>query len=679
MSILIIAEKPSMGMEIAKGLARGPIQRGKNQVMFNGPDGATVLSWCIGHLLEMFYPEDYDAKFKKWSLDTLPIVPRTIQMKPAKDKAAQLKTLEGLLKKARTVVHAGDAGREGQLIVDEVLKFFGYRGEVKRLWVKDLVPAAVKKAYQEMQPNSTKKALCDAAEARQIADWLVGMNMSRAYTIQAGNKLGRNDLLLKYGRVQTPTLRLLVDRTIIRENFTPVDYFVPKISITKSGQKVIATWMKENDTSLLKTDPSNRLIDRNQAQNLLTAAGDIAQVVDFKENMVEQLAPKPFTLSALQKECSSKLKLTAKKTLELAQKLYEAGLISYPRTDCAYMPMSKLEEAPNILRGLAQYQNFLAAVKDCNLSTPSKMFNDEKTGEHWAIIPTSNTQGYKDLPEDQKAIYDLVARNYMAQLHPTRVSRSRKVVFATARGHYDATSSVPIREGWKAHFSDKEGEGTTNSLPSFTKGERFRIEEKALSVDKTSPPECFTEGTIVEAMEGVHKYVTNPEIKKKLRETDGIGTQATRADIIETLLQAGYIERQKKVQLHATPFGIAYIRSLPAPVTDPGLTALWERALTDVSEGKQQGAQFIKQIEAWLDNALLAASRLDYAALAKVEKAAPKKNNTRVKDSQVEAWLTVPYGEESKRAGELKARFCGKSKRWYVPKGRSTEPFKQWM
>lgn len=679
MTVLIIAEKPKMGREIAKALARGPIQSGKNFLTFNGPDGATILSWCIGHLIEMYYPEDYDQRFKKWDLNTLPIVPKTVQFKPVKDKAGQLKTLEGLLKKAHTVVHAGDAGREGQLIVDEILQFFGYRGNVKRLWVKDLVPAAIQQAYSVMQPNSTKRPLCDAAEARQISDWLVGMNMSRAYTLHAGSKLSRPDLLLKYGRVQTPTLRLVVDRTLIRANFVPVDYFIPKISVHKSGMNVVANWSKSNDTGLLKTDPANRLIDQSQAKNLLDAAGDIAQVVSFSEEPKGTAAPKPFTMAALQKECSSKLKLSAKKTLEIAQKLYEAGLISYPRTDCPYMPMSKLQEAPTILRGLAQFKEFLAAVKDCNLSKPSKMFNDEKTGEHWAIIPTSNTQGYKDLKDDEKAVYQLVARNFMAQLHPVRIVLSRKVVFATARGHYEATSSAPIQPGWKKHFGEDEADAERN-LPKFERGERLRIMDKILASEKTSPPDPFNDGTLIEAMVSVHKFVTNPEIKKKLQETDGIGTEATRADIIETLISAGYIDRQKKTQLIATPLGIAYIRSLPAPVTDPGLTALWERSLSDVAEGKQKGALFTQQIVAWLENALTAAARLDYAALATVEKKVEKKrSNKPIKDSEVEAWLNVPFGEESKKAGQLRAGFCGASKRWFVPKGRSTEPFKEWM
>ncbi len=612
---LFIAEKPSLGKAIAAQLP-GPRTPARTHIECAG---SVTVTWAFGHLLELAEPDAYlpdtvptnGKGRKKWRLEDLPIIPETWQKVPKSEAKEQLTAIRGLLKNAQEVVNAGDPDREGQLLVDEILEAMKWKGPTKRIWLAALDPASVQKALGNLKDNSTYKPLRDAAEARGRADWLVGMNLTRAYTLKS-NGQG----VVSVGRVQTPTLGLVVRRDAEIEQFSPTTFYVPQVTFRHSNGTYKASWKAPADAQGL--DAEGRLVNLPAAQAIIQAADHQAGTVKtFDTEDASEPPPLPFTLSKLQAVASSRHGLSAKETLDAAQALYETHkLTSYPRTDCPYLPESQLSDARLVLAAVAQVNPSMAGmVKGADMSLKSAAWNDSKIGAHHGIVPTSHDQVALDaLSEPEKQVYDLIVRAYLAQFYPPH--RYTKTVTVTQCGghEWEARGRTEIAAGWRAVMGgqDKPVEDV-QALPLMKVGDNVDWQDGRVDHRQTKPPARFTDGTLIAAMSSVHKLVTDPKIKARLKETSGLGTEATRASIIEVLVKRGFIERKGK-QVLSTESGRILVAALPPALTDPGVTGLWEDFLSEVAAGNRTLAEFetqqtafvVKRVEAAKAGAALA-------------------------------------------------------------------------
>ncbi len=596
---LFIAEKPSLGKGIAEYLP-GSKAKGNGCITC----GDTVVTWCFGHIFEQEEPDFYTSATvpttpkgkKKWRFDELPIFPQEWKRKPKEDAKGQIKIIRDLLKKADLVVNAGDPDREGQLLVDEVLEELGWKGPTQRIWLAALDEQSVKKALGNLKDNKAYRPLRDSAEARGRADWLTGMNLTRAFTLR-----NTGSGVLSVGRVQTPTLALIVARDEKIEHFKPKDFFIPRIQASPNasvGSAFWANWMLREDAD--GVDAEGYLTDKKAADTLARqaqAAGK-AVVTAFESSEKQQGAPLGFSLAELQKTCSAKFGMSAQAVLDAAQALYETHkAATYPRTDCRYLPEEQLGEAGAIVQKLSRL-GFAKEAQGADPARKSAIWNTGKVTAHHAIIPTGSMQGQMD--ESVAKVYDLIVRGYLAQFYPPFVYRATKVVLDCTKESWVATAKVPVKPGWKAVYGgslqgtgDEEGdeESGSGTIPVLQKGQTLTVVTADVQSKQTKPPARFNDGTLIEAMSNIHKVVDDPEAKKKLKETSGLGTEATRANTIETLLTRGFIERKGK-QIISTQAGRGLIHVLPKELTDPVLTARWEDALSGISEGRVSLEQF---------------------------------------------------------------------------------------
>lgn len=614
MSILYIAEKPSLGKAIAAQL---PGQKKASRTHIEC-GGGTVVTWAFGHLYEQAEPDAYlpdtvpvNGKGKKrWRLEDLPIIPETWQKVAKASAKDQLAAIRKLLKDSTEVVNAGDPDREGQLLIDEILEALRWKGPTKRIWLAALDPASVQKALASLKDNTTYRPLRDAAEARARADWLVGMNLTRAYTLRSAGQG-----VVSVGRVQTPTLALVVRRDLEIDSFTPVTFYVPLITFRHSNGTYKATWKPPADAEGL--DSEGRLTNLPAAQAIITAADhQPGSVTRYDTEDGQEPPPLPFTLSRLQASASAKHGLSAKATLDSAQSLYEDHkLTSYPRTDCPYLPESQLSDARLVLAAIARINPALAGLaQGVDLSLKSAAWNDAKVGAHHGIIPTSHDQVSVDaLSETERNVYDLIVRTYLAQFYPPH--RYTKTVTVTQCGghEWEAKGRTQLAAGWRAVMGGQDKPEDTQTLPLMKVGDVVDWVDGRVDHRQTKPLPRFTDGTLIAAMSSVHKLVTDPKIKARLKETSGLGTEATRANIIETLLKREFIERKGK-QVLSTERGRLLVAALPEVLTDPGVTGLWEDALSEVAAGTRtlqdfedrQRAFVTKRVEAAKAGASLA-------------------------------------------------------------------------
>ena len=439
---LFIAEKPSLGRAIAHYLptAGKPVGSPATHLVC----GSDVVTWCFGHLLEPVDPEGYDPRYKAWSCDTLPILPEQWKLEPRKDALGQIKAIRGLLKECSEVVHAGDPDREGQLLVDELLDYLGNRKPVRRIWLAALDEASVRKALADLRDNARYAGLKAAAEARQRGDWLVGMNLTRAYTL-AGRRQGY-DGVLSIGRVQTPTLALVVNRCLAIEAFVPKDFFTVEARIATAPGAFVATWRPGDDVPV---DEAGRVLDRRIADAVRAKVdGQPARVTRFEAKVHDQPPPLPYSLATLQQAANRRHGLGAQAVLDVAQELYEARLASYPRTDCPYLPDSQRAEAERVLSGLpAAYAEL---VRQADLALRSPAWNDAKVTAHHAIIPTG--EAHRNLSERQRQVYDLIVLAYLAQFFPPYRYRETRLQLDVAGEVFAATGRTPVAPGWKAVY-----------------------------------------------------------------------------------------------------------------------------------------------------------------------------------------------------------------------------------
>ncbi|PKA78415.1 DNA topoisomerase-3 [Pseudomonas tolaasii NCPPB 2192] len=594
---LYLCEKPSQAKDIAAVL--GASRRGDGCWLGNG----VTVTWCIGHLLETAPPDAYDAKYKRWVLADLPIVPEKWKMLVKPKTASQYKAVKRLLGEAQELVIATDADREGEMIARELVEHCRYRGPIQRLWLSALDDASIRKALAALKPGVETFSLYHSALGRSRADWLIGMNMSRLFTL-LGRQSGYQGVL-PVGRVQTPTLRLVVDRDRSIADFVPVAYWAIDVDLQHERMTFTAQWRAAEDACDDQGRCLNPQLARDAADAMTRAA--TARLIKLRTERMREVAPLPFDLGTLQEICSKKLGLGAQETLDIAQSLYETHkAITYPRSDCGYLPLSQHSEAPKILAALGRAD---AAVNELmphiDAQRRSRAWNDAKVSAHHGIIPTGAGKDVSQLTGKHRAVYTLIRARYLAQFLPNHEYDRTQADFDCAGHALRAVGKVVIEPGWKRALPEalapaKGREAPApQALPMLVQGQDYEVARVNLKDLWTQPPKPFTEGDLIKAMKNVAKLVEDPLLKQKLKDTTGIGTEATRAGIIQGLLDRGYLVKNGKA-LSATPAAFSLIDAVPRAIADPGTTAIWEQALDMVQSGEMSLEEFVAKQAAWM-------------------------------------------------------------------------------
>ncbi|WP_334320797.1 DNA topoisomerase III [Gilliamella apicola] len=607
---LFIAEKPSLARAIADVLPK-PHQKGNGFIRASNGD---VVSWCIGHLLEQATPEVYDERFKKWSLDDLPIVPEKWILIPKGNTEKQLNILVDLIKSADLIVHAGDPDREGQLLVDEVLNYCQLAPEkrktIQRCLISDLNASAVQKSLEQLRSNQDYVPLSTSALARARADWLYGMNMSRVCTL-VGQRNGYRGVL-SIGRVQTPILGLVVRRDLEIAQFVPKPFYeVFAILQTKNNETFKAKWQPSEACEPYQ-DEEGRVLVKALAENVCQRIKDKSGVIDKVSNKKKELAPPmPFNLSSLQIEMAKKNGLSAQEVLDICQSLYEKHkLITYPRSDCRFLPEEHLKQINGIKSAIENNCSALqTAIDNADFSLRSKAWNNKKVEAHHAIIPTLRKAKMDSLSNNERAVYQVVATQYLAQFYPAYKYSELQIDVEIQGGKFISKTNQMLDEGWKVLFRNKnnpidsDADDNNNGLLTklIKKGESVQCIDTELLSKETQPPRPFTDATLLAALTGIARFVKDPEIKKILRETDGLGTEATRAGIIELLFKRQFLIRQGK-SIRSTQIGQNLILSLPDIMSMPDMTAHWELQLDEISKKSFSYQQFMYQLNSSLSN-----------------------------------------------------------------------------
>ncbi|WP_186371870.1 DNA topoisomerase III [Yersinia aleksiciae] len=597
---LFIAEKPSLARAIADILPK-PHRRGDGFIACGNDQ---MVTWCVGHLLEQAQPDAYDSRYARWSLADLPIIPEKWRLQPRPSVSKQLNVIKQLLLQADEVVHAGDPDREGQLLVDEVLDYLDLvaekRQNVRRCLINDLNPQAVERAVERLRYNREFIPLCVSALARARADWLYGINMTRAYTI-----LGRNagyDGVLSVGRVQTPVLGLVVRRDEEIEDFISKDFFEVKAHIvTPADERFIAQW-QPSDSCESYQDEEGRLLHRPLAEHVVNRiTGQPAFVTSYNDKRESETAPLPFSLSTLQIEAAKRFGLSAQQVLDICQRLYETHkLITYPRSDCRYLPEEHFAGRHSVLNAISIHQADLLPLEVMDSDRRNRCWDDKKVDAHHAIIPTARASKV-NLTTDEGKVYRLVAQQYLMQFCPDAQFRKCVIELDIAGGKFVAKARFLAEAGWRTLLGskerDEENEGAP--LPVVEKGAELLCERGEVVERQTQPPRPFTDASLLSAMTGIARFVQDKELKKVLRATDGLGTEATRAGIIELLFKRTFLFKKGRY-IHASPAGRALIHALPDIAARPDMTAHWESTLTQISEKNYRYQDFMQPLVATL-------------------------------------------------------------------------------
>ncbi len=597
MKTLILTEKPSVARDFAKALN----VNGKRDGYLESD--SYVLTWAVGHLVELFEPEAYDAKWAKWDLATLPIIPEEFRYRPIKQSQDQLKVIGGLLARPdiERLVIATDAGREGEVIARTVLNHAGLRPEIKtyRFWTSQaLTPEVIQQGLAQLKPASSFERLWHAGQARQMADWLVGMNGSRAASIKLRD-------LFSVGRVQTAVLALIVDRFLERESFVPEPFWQLKVCFSGAKGRWWGTWYNAAGARFDTVEAANELVQR--------LAGAAATVTSLKKQKKKQAPPPLYSLTELQREANQRFGFTAKHTLDVAQQLYEARkCLSYPRTDSQVMGSQNVELVSGIIRRLnASYADYFEGVdpKLVNVSN-KRVFNDAKLTDHHALIPLAQLP--LNATTDESRLYFLVLKRFAAAFHPDCEYEQTDVITEAAGETFRTRGRVILKQGWQVVYKGEEVEKPETAdddddqaeLPPLKEGDAATVAKTDLVERHTSPPARYTEALLLKDMSSPAKYVSEADLKKVYRGDVGLGTQATRAQIIETLIDRKYVTRQKKY-LDATSKGIHLIKTLrgfetAAILASPEETARWEQRLESIAQGQEGPSGFMSAIKGFV-------------------------------------------------------------------------------
>lgn len=594
---VFLCEKPSQGKDIARVLGAG--ERGNGCYSGSG----TVVTWCIGHLIEAAPPEAYGEQYKRWSIDQLPILPERWRVEVKPKTAAQFKTVQQLLAKASELVIATDADREGEMIAREIVELCGYRGPIQRLWLSALNDASIRKALGALKPSAETLPLYYSALARSRADWLIGMNLSRLFTV-LGRQAGY-DGVLSVGRVQTPTLRLVVERDREIARFVSVPYWAVEVTLSASGQSFVAHWTPPQGC----TDDAGRCLQQpvaQQAAERMRAAGT-AQVASVETERVREGPPLPFDLGTLQEVCSKQLGLDVQETLDIAQVLYETHkATTYPRSDSGYLPESMLAEVPAVLDAvLATDPSLRPLMARLDRTQRSRAWNDGKVTAHHGIIPTLEPARLSAMNEKELAVYRLIRAHYLAQFLPHHEFDRTVAQLACGGQQLQAVGRQVVVAGWRQVLAEPKAEDADGEpqrsqvLPALRADLACQVGQVDLKALKTLPPKPYTQGELVAAMKGVAKLVTDPRLKQKLKDTTGIGTEATRANVIGGLLARGYLVKKGRA-IRASDAAFTLIDTVPPAIADPGTTAVWEQALDMIEAGTLTLDIFVEKQSVWV-------------------------------------------------------------------------------
>ena len=598
--IVCVAEKPSVGEYIARVL--GANQRKNGYFEGNGYQ----VTWTFGHLCALLDPQEYTEQWKAWSLSSLPMIPSRFSIKVSGDEGVhkQFNVIKSLIDQADEVINCGDAGQEGELIQRWVYQQAGCKCPVKRLWVSSLTEEAIREGFAALKDQSAYQHLYEAGMMRAIGDWLLGMNATRAYTIRYARGTGKDRQVLSVGRVQTPTLALVVKRQAEIENFVPKTYWELKTNYRDtlfSAQIPV----EEGEYAITTEEQGRALVDSIKDEPFTITS------VEKKKGL--EYAPKLYDLTSLQVDCNKKHSFSAEKTLQLIQSLYEKRVTTYPRVDTTYLSEDIYPKIPATLAGLKDYfpqvTPLLGLKADGkkgagSLPKSKKIFDNKKVTDHHAIIPTG--QRPEALTADEKKVFDLVALHFIAAFYPECEVSNTTVLAKAGEMDFKVTGREVLKPGWRAVFGKEEPDTQDNqespdsqdsnkSLPAFTKGESGP-HEPVLKEKTTTPPKYYTEATLLRAMETAGKTVEDEELRDVMKE-NGIGRPSTRAAIIEKLYQRKYIQKQGK-SLRATETGVNLIHTIISPLLKSAeLTGLWEKKLREIERGEYKASDFLTELK----------------------------------------------------------------------------------
>lgn len=592
--VTYVAEKPDIGRALAAYLwPDGNYHKGKGFIQ----QGDTTVTWALGHIIGLAAPEEYGEEYKAWA--NYPVLPKVWKVKPAAAAVAQLAVIKKLLLETDVVVHAGDPDRMGQLLVDEILKYLQFKGKVQRILINAKDDTSLKRAFAQITDNERYENLYYAGLGREQADWLIGMNLTRAYTVNA-RKYGYENTF-RIGRVKVPTLALVVNREKEIKGFKPVKYYELKGNFEKDHIPFKATLQP---TEKLPLDEENRIKDKNILQAVKLKLEKAAVVVkDVQGKDIAQHPPLPYSLDTLQVEANRKYGCSPKEVLATVQSLYEKKFVSYPRSDCNYIPLSQKEDAVRILPVLAALNIAGAEAADTGLT--SKAFNDQKITAHHAIVPTGIQP--EKLTETEQKIYGLIAKRYVLQFLSAHEYKKITFTLAVADEIFTGSGKVIVKPGYKTYETeDQEAEPAEANvkLPALAVGEKIEKANYAIVDKVTAPPKRFTEGTLLAAMANIWRFVDakNPN-REKLKEVKGIGTPATRDTIIAEL-QADTMNGKPvepcmtkiKKELVPTEFGTSLIENVDQSLTLPDATAEMEYALSEIAAGQKSLSEYMDEM-----------------------------------------------------------------------------------
>ncbi|WP_299247707.1 type IA DNA topoisomerase [uncultured Lacinutrix sp.] len=624
-----IAEKPSVAREIASVLGATT----KHDGYYEG--NGYAVTYTFGHLCTLKEPNDYKPYWKSWDLNNLPMLPERFETKVSKDAGIkkQFKIVKSLFDRADVVINCGDAGQEGELIQRWVLNQAGYKGKVERLWISSLTTEAIKEGFNNLKPSEDYDNLYYAGFSRAIGDWLLGMNATRLYTV----KHGGYKQVLSVGRVQTPTLAMLVNRFKEIENFKPQPYWELQTMYRD-------TLFSYEEGRFLKVEDGEKLAAIVKAHDF--------EIVSTTKKAGNEYAPKLFDLTGLQVYCNTKFGFSADETLKIVQKLYEQKVVTYPRVDTTFLPNDVYPKVPGILKNLTNYAALTAPLHGKKLKKTKKVFDDSKVTDHHAIIPTGQQM---NLQYNQQQVYNIIVRRFIAVFYPDCKVSNTTVIGKAEKVKFKTTGKEILEKGWRIVFENPNSTSKeAGMLPTFEKGEKGPHEPSFLE-KQTKPPNQYTEASLLRAMETAGKQVDDDELREIMKE-NGIGRPSTRANIIETLFRRKYIKRNKK-QVIPTVTGIQLIDTITNELLKSAeLTGKWEKQLKDIEKGTFSAGSFIKQMKQMVD-------RLVYEVRSETKKANISSVNNKT--------ATTTKKKTTKKASGITSEKCPKCKNGSILKGKS--------
>ena len=608
--IVCIAEKPSVAKDIAKVLGANTSKDG-----YMEGNGYQV-TWTYGHLCELKEPHEYHSNWRYWSLGALPMIPERFGIRLKKDKGIehQFQVIQSLMKNADSIINCGDAGQEGELIQRWVMQLAGAKCPVMRLWISSLTEEAIREGFQTLKDQSHYQSLYEAGLMRAIGDWTLGMNATRLYTLKyrSNDRNNGSGQVLSIGRVQTPTLALIVRRQQEIENFVPTKYWVLTTTYRDTVFNVIMD-DEEEEKTIEGKNRKERTPKGFKTQEEGQAAMDAIRDLPFKVTKVEkkngkEAPPRLFDLTSLQVECNKKFGFSAEQTLNLMQSLYEKKVATYPRVDTTFLPDDIYPKCPQILNGLREYFPLMERIKGQKLRKDKKYFDSSKVTDHHAIIPTG--QSANNLNESERKVFDLIVRRFIGIFYPDCIFETTTVTGQVGDLGFKATGKHITDPAWRimlpsANLADNNNEEKV--LPAFTKGEEGP-HQPDLAEKQTTPPKPYTEATLLRAMETAGKTVEDEELRDALKE-NGIGRPSTRAAIIETLFRRRYI-RKERTSLWATPTGVELIGIIHEELLKSAeLTGIWERKLRQIEHQQYDAHQFLNELKQMVSDIVLEVMR----------------------------------------------------------------------